>query len=93
VRWTQFTAQINTEILGWAVLAAIDTSGTTLYVTAPVLVEDTTRMRVEPRPGRPLTVKEQETLRHLMADARKRMPMSERLLHKPKPWPRHRAHH
>jgi hypothetical protein len=87
IRWTQFTAKINTEILGWAVLAAVDTSGSTLYVTAPVLLEDKAKSFVDPKRGRPLTRKEHEILKRVVDDARRRMPLSERLLHKPKRWP------
>jgi hypothetical protein len=90
IQWTQFTAKIDTELLGWAILYVFDDSGGTLYLTAPVLVQDKARMLVPPKPGRPLTLKERETLKHMVEDSRRRMPINERLMKRPKAWPTHR---
>jgi hypothetical protein len=35
-------------------------------------------------------VRERETQKHIVDDAKRRMPWNERLLRKPKPWPTHR---
>ena len=90
IRWTQFVVHVDTEILGWALMAAYDESGGTFYLTAPVLVQDKTRMHMAIKPGRPLTVREREAQKHIVDDAKRRMPWNERLLRKPKPWPTHR---
>jgi hypothetical protein len=87
IRWTQFTAKIDTELLGWTFFVVKDASGSTLYVTGEVLVEDTdkTRMMVAPRPGRPLTPLERATLSRVVTEARKRMQSGRP--HEPRQWP------
>ena len=73
IHWDLFTARIDTELLGWGYFWVADQSGTTLYATGATLVEDTTRMLVEPMPGRPLTPAERTTLGHLVAETRRRL--------------------
>jgi hypothetical protein len=73
IAWRYFSARIAGPVLGWVYLAPADTSGGTLYITGPVVVEEPAPASFAAVPGRKPTTLERATTRLAWQELRRRM--------------------